>query len=183
VQLKRRPTLERRLDDGVARARRGGTGSKYVTFRGGLRRAIPFLVVRMVLNSMRKKPQNGPACICIDEVERPAINRPIAAVLMQVADRQRRDLGAPQADLQPDRQDSPIAQPGDRVLRRQVEQFAHLRFREGESRAFVVFWREAALQRLIRRGESRPINDASGHRDTDVRGEHRESSHGRIRWP
>jgi hypothetical protein len=25
----------------VLRARRGGTGSKYVTFRGGLRRAIP----------------------------------------------------------------------------------------------------------------------------------------------
>ena len=30
----------------VLRARRGGTGSKYVTFRGGLRRAIPFLLVR-----------------------------------------------------------------------------------------------------------------------------------------
>jgi hypothetical protein len=29
----------------VLRARRGGTGSKYVTFRGGLRRAIPFLLV------------------------------------------------------------------------------------------------------------------------------------------
>jgi len=26
------------------RARRGGTGSKYVTFRGGVRRAIPFLL-------------------------------------------------------------------------------------------------------------------------------------------
>jgi len=30
----------------VLRARRGGTGSKYVTFRGGLRRAIPFRLVR-----------------------------------------------------------------------------------------------------------------------------------------
>src|SRR5580693_2613070 len=30
----------------VLRARRGGTGSKYVTLRGGLRRAIPFLLVR-----------------------------------------------------------------------------------------------------------------------------------------
>ena len=28
------------------RARRGGTGSKYVTLRGGVRRAIPFLLVR-----------------------------------------------------------------------------------------------------------------------------------------
>src|SRR6516164_2565412 len=27
----------------VLRARRGGTGSKYVTFRGGLRRTIPYL--------------------------------------------------------------------------------------------------------------------------------------------
>ena len=30
----------------VLRARRGGTGSKYVTLRGGVRRAIPFLLVR-----------------------------------------------------------------------------------------------------------------------------------------
>jgi hypothetical protein len=30
----------------VLRARRGATGSKYVTVRGGLRRAIPFLLVR-----------------------------------------------------------------------------------------------------------------------------------------
>ncbi len=29
----------------VLRGRRGGTGSKYVTLRGGLRRAIPFLLV------------------------------------------------------------------------------------------------------------------------------------------
>jgi hypothetical protein len=29
----------------VLRARRGATGSKYLTFRGGLRRAIPFLLV------------------------------------------------------------------------------------------------------------------------------------------
>src|SRR5437660_9750792 len=36
--------LERRLDDGVAG--RGGTGSKYVTLRDGLRRAIPFLLAR-----------------------------------------------------------------------------------------------------------------------------------------
>ena len=37
--------LERGLNDGVA-SRRGTTGSKYVTFRGGLRWAIPFLLVR-----------------------------------------------------------------------------------------------------------------------------------------
>src|SRR5580693_2002800 len=42
VQLKRRPTSN--VDSMmVLRARRGGTGSKYVTLRGGLRRAIPFL--------------------------------------------------------------------------------------------------------------------------------------------
>ena len=54
--------LERRLDDGVAREARQ-TGSKYVTVRGRLRRAIPFLLVRSggrkVLHSMRT---NGPAC-------------------------------------------------------------------------------------------------------------------------
>src|SRR6266850_31552 len=45
VQLKRRPTSN--VDSMmVLRARRGGTGSKYVTLRGGLRRAIPFLLVR-----------------------------------------------------------------------------------------------------------------------------------------
>jgi hypothetical protein len=33
----------------VLRARRGGTGSKYVTLRGGVRRAIPFLLVREAL--------------------------------------------------------------------------------------------------------------------------------------
>jgi hypothetical protein len=38
----RRPTSTRMM---VVGARRGGTGSKYVTFRGGLRRAIPFLLV------------------------------------------------------------------------------------------------------------------------------------------
>ena len=46
--------LERRLDD-VLRARRAGTGSKCVTFRGGVRRAIPFLLVGKVLNFMPTK--------------------------------------------------------------------------------------------------------------------------------
>jgi hypothetical protein len=42
---KRRPTLK--VDSMmVLRARRGGTGSTYVTLRGGLRRAIPVLLVR-----------------------------------------------------------------------------------------------------------------------------------------
>src|SRR6266705_4063968 len=45
VQRKRRPTSN--VDSMmVLRARRGGTGSKYVTLRGGVRRAIPFLLVR-----------------------------------------------------------------------------------------------------------------------------------------
>src|ERR1700730_4679220 len=62
VQRKRRPTSN--VDSMIVlRARRAGTGSKYVTFRGGLRRAIPFLLVRSgwvrkVLYSMRT---NGPA--------------------------------------------------------------------------------------------------------------------------
>ena len=56
--------------------------------------------------------------------------RVIAAVLVQVADLERGDLGAAQPDLQPDRQDRAIAQPGDRVLARQVEQFPRLRFFE-----------------------------------------------------
>src|SRR5712692_5980763 len=44
VQRKRRPTSN--VDSMmVLRARRGGTGSKYVTLRGGGRRAIPFLRV------------------------------------------------------------------------------------------------------------------------------------------
>ena len=53
--------------------------------------------------------------------------RIIAAVLVQVADLERGDFGAAQPDLQPDRQDGAVAQPGDRVLGRQVEQFARLR--------------------------------------------------------
>ena len=45
VQRKRRPTSN--VDSMMElRPRRGGTGSKYVTLRGGLRRAIPFLLVR-----------------------------------------------------------------------------------------------------------------------------------------
>ena len=62
VQLKRRPTSN--VDSMIVlRARRGGTGSKYVTLRGGLRKAIPFLslaqgVVRKVPNSMDRR-QNG----------------------------------------------------------------------------------------------------------------------------
>src|ERR1700724_473668 len=45
VQRKRRPTSNVGSMM-VLRARRGGTGSKYVTLRGGVRRAIPFLLVR-----------------------------------------------------------------------------------------------------------------------------------------
>ena len=57
---------------------------------------------------------------------------------MQIADLERGDLGAPQPDLQADRQDRAIAQAGDRILGRRVEQLARLRFREGEGRAFVA---------------------------------------------
>ena len=64
--------------------------------------------------------------------------RVIAAVLVQIADLERGDLGAAQPDLQADRQDRAVAQAGDRVLGRQVEQFARLRFGEGERRAFVA---------------------------------------------
>jgi hypothetical protein len=54
----------------------------------------------------------------------------IATVLVQIADRERRDLGAPQPDLQADRQDGAIAQSGDRIFGRQVEQFARFGFRK-----------------------------------------------------
>ena len=64
--------------------------------------------------------------------------RVIAAVLVQIADLERGDLGAAQPDLQADRQDRAVAQPGDRVLGRQVEHLARLRLREGEGRAFVA---------------------------------------------
>ena len=57
---------------------------------------------------------------------------------MQIADRERRDLGAAQPDLQSDRQDRPVAQSGDGLFRWHVEQFARLRFREGEGRTFVA---------------------------------------------
>jgi hypothetical protein len=44
VQRKPRPTSN--VDSMIVlRARRGGTGSKYATLRGGLRRVIPFLLV------------------------------------------------------------------------------------------------------------------------------------------
>jgi hypothetical protein len=45
---------------------------------------------------------------------------------VQVADLQRSDLGAPQPDLQTNRQDRTVPQPGNRVLARQIEQFARL---------------------------------------------------------
>ena len=64
--------------------------------------------------------------------------RVIAAVLVQIAGLERRNLGAPQPDLQSDRQDGAVAQPSNRVLRRHVEQFARLHLREGEGRAFVA---------------------------------------------
>ena len=60
---------------------------------------------------------------------------------MQIADLQRRDLRTPQADLQADREDRSIAQAGGGIFRRRVEQFARLRFREGEGRAFVAIER------------------------------------------
>src|SRR5258705_3371466 len=68
VQLKRRPTSN--VDSMIVlRARRGGTGSKYVTLRGGLRRGIPFLLVRSdgCARSSILCGQNGktvlPACV------------------------------------------------------------------------------------------------------------------------
>jgi hypothetical protein len=57
---------------------------------------------------------------------------------MEIADLERGDLGAPQSDLQADRQDRAIAQSGDRIFRRRVEHLARLRFREREGRAFVA---------------------------------------------
>jgi hypothetical protein len=56
---------------------------------------------------------------------------------VQVADFERGDLGAPQVHLQADGEDRPIAQAGDGIFRRCARQFARLRIREGEGRAFV----------------------------------------------
>ena len=49
----------------VFRARRGGTGSKYVTLRGGLRRAIPFLLVGQTVWGQLYMGENGPARMSI----------------------------------------------------------------------------------------------------------------------
>jgi hypothetical protein len=50
----------------VLRAKRGTTGSKYVTFQGGLRRIIPFALYWSA--AIRKMDhyvgRNDPACIC-----------------------------------------------------------------------------------------------------------------------
>jgi hypothetical protein len=70
------------------------------------------------------------------------------AVLVQIADFERGNLGAPQPDLQADREECAIAQPQDqgracqrRPVRcgdlRRVEQLTRLRLREGESRALL----------------------------------------------
>src|SRR6202040_4264616 len=65
VQLKRRPTSN--VDSMIVlRARRGGTGSKYVTFRGGLGRAIPVLLVGQAgVSGQFYMGENGPARIVL----------------------------------------------------------------------------------------------------------------------
>jgi len=81
----------------------------------------------------------------------------IAADLVQIADLERGDPGAPQPDLQADRQDRAVAQPGDRVLRRHVGQFARLRFGGGEGRALVAIDRQSLdLADRVLRGEPMP---------------------------
>ena len=97
-----------------------------------------------------------------------------APVLVQIADLERGDLRAPESDLQADGEDRAIAQSGDRVLRRCVEQFARLRFRKGEGRAFVAIDRRpfdladrvarglvVANQVLIERGQRRGAGGSS----------------------
>jgi hypothetical protein len=53
----------------MLRARRGGTGSKYVTLRGGVRRAIPFLLVRSRLRC------EGSSILCGQGGSRPPFRR------------------------------------------------------------------------------------------------------------
>jgi len=72
--------------------------------------------------------------------------RVIAAVLVQVADPERRDLGAAQPDLEADRQQRAVAPAGDGVLGRRVEQLARLRLGERKRRAFVAIDRRARDQ-------------------------------------
>src|ERR1700730_1482971 len=67
VQRKRRPTSN--VDSMmVLRARRGGTGSKYVTWRGGRRRALPLLLVRSggcARSSILRGQTAKRSCLCV----------------------------------------------------------------------------------------------------------------------
>jgi len=64
--------------------------------------------------------------------------RIIAAILVQIADAERAISARRNPTCRRHRQDRPITQPGDRVLRRRAEDLARLRLREGERRAFVA---------------------------------------------
>ena len=59
-------------------------------------------------------------------------------VLVKVADIQGGDLRAAESDLQADRKNGAVAQAGERVGRRRVEQLARLRFRERRRASFVA---------------------------------------------
>src|SRR5215470_20439767 len=80
VQRKRWPTSN--VDSMmVLRARRGGTGSKYVTFRGGLRRAIPYPPPRQVKRGAQDaqpvygRKRSWRHVYCVDDLElRPHIS-------------------------------------------------------------------------------------------------------------
>ena len=61
-----------------------------------------------------------------------------APVLVEVADIQRGDLRAAESDLQADGENGAVAQAGERVLGRRVEQLARLAFRERRRAAFVA---------------------------------------------
>ena len=74
-----------------------------------------------------------------------------APVLVKIADIQGGDLGATESDLQADRENGAVAQAGERVVRRRVENFPGLRFRERRRAALVAV-------------DGRPLNVDDGFR-------------------
>ncbi len=64
--------------------------------------------------------------------------RVTAAVLVPVADREGRDFGAPQPDLQADRLERAITHARDRIRGWSIEHLARLRLGEGEGRSLVA---------------------------------------------
>jgi hypothetical protein len=66
------------------------------------------------------------------------IDRIEAPIFVKIADIEGGDLCAAESDLQADRENGPIAQAGERVVRRRVENSPRLRFRERRRASLVT---------------------------------------------